>query len=171
MLKPAWGYVDQPPLTPLSPTAIAALYDGGPWLLRDPGDPVRGRLLLLTALLARELGGDAKAQAWTAWGMATTSAVLLFGHVFLTSSADLVAWPLVSLLVIRAELRAEPRWWLAAGAVAGLATYNKLLVACCRRDRARVWRWSVRADACCRRTSWAAPARRSSWPCPTCSTR
>ena len=60
--------------------------------------------------------------------MATTSAVLLFGHVFLTSSLDLVVWPLVSLLVIRAELRTQPRWWLAAGAVAGLATYNKLLV-------------------------------------------
>jgi hypothetical protein len=128
MLKPAWGYVDQPPLTPLVAHGLASLYDGGPWLIRIPATLCAVACLVLTALVARELGGDAKAQAWTAWGMATTSAVLLFGHVFLTSSLDLVVWPLVSLLVIRAELRAEPRWWLAAGAVAGLATYNKLLV-------------------------------------------
>jgi hypothetical protein len=84
--------------------------------------------VLVTALVARELGGGAKAQAWTAWGMATTSAVLLFGHVLLTSAPDLVAWGLVSLCVLRAELRDEPRWWLVAGAIAGVATYNKLLI-------------------------------------------
>jgi hypothetical protein len=128
MLKPAWGYVDQPPFTPLVAHALASLYDGGPWLLRIPATVCAVACLLLTALVARELGGDAKAQAWTAWGMATTSAVLLFGHVLLTSSFDLVVWPLVSLLVLRAELREQPRWWVAAGALAGLATYNKLLV-------------------------------------------
>ena len=128
MLEPAWGYVDQPPLTPLLAHGIAGLYDGGPWLLRVPATLCAAACLVLTALIARELGGDAKAQTWTAWGMATTSAVLLLGHAFLTSSLDLVVWPLVALLVMRAELRDEPRWWLAAGAVAGLATYNKLLV-------------------------------------------
>jgi hypothetical protein len=128
MLRPAWGYVDQPPLTPLLAHALASLYDGGPWLLRVPATLCGAGCVLVTALVARELGGEAKAQAWTAWGMATTSAVLLFGHVLLTSAPDLVAWGLVSLCVLRAELRDAPRWWLVAGAVAGVATYNKLLI-------------------------------------------
>ena len=128
MLKPAWGYVDQPPLTPLLAHALASTYDGGPWLLRVPATLFATGCVLVTALLARELGGGARAQAWTAWGMTTTSAVLVFGHVLLTSTPDLVAWGLVLLCVVRAELRDQPRWWLAAGAVAGLATYNKLLV-------------------------------------------
>src|SRR6185312_1445776 len=128
MLRPAWGYVDQPPLTPLLAHGLTSLYDGGPWLLRVPATLCGAACVLITALIARELGGAAKAQAWTAWGMATTSAVLLFGHVLLTSAPDLVAWGLISLCVLRAELRVEPRWWLVAGAVAGLATYNKLLV-------------------------------------------
>jgi hypothetical protein len=128
MLKPAWGYVDQPPLTPLLAHALASSYDGGPWLLRVPATLCAVGCVLVTALLARELGGGARAQAWTAWGMTTTSAVLVFGHVFLTSAPDLVAWGLVLLCVLRAELRDQPRWWLVAGAVAGLATYNKLLV-------------------------------------------
>jgi 4-amino-4-deoxy-L-arabinose transferase-like glycosyltransferase len=129
MLKPAWGYVDQPLLTPLLAHGLASLYDGGPWLLRIPATICAAACVLVTALVARELGGGAKAQAWTAWGMASTSAILIFGHVLLTSAPDLVAWGLVSLCVLRAELRDEPRWWLVAGAVAGLATYNKLLVA------------------------------------------
>lgn len=128
MLKPAWGYVDQPPLTPLLAHALASVYDGGPWLLRVPATLCGAGCVLVTALLARELGGEARAQAWTAWGMTTTSAVLLFGHVLLTSAPDLVAWGLICLCALRAELRVEPRWWLVAGAIAGLATYNKLLV-------------------------------------------
>ena len=36
MLRPAWGYVDQPPLTPLVAHGLASLYDGGPWLVRIP---------------------------------------------------------------------------------------------------------------------------------------
>ena len=99
MLRPAWGYVDQPPLTPLIAHALASAYDGGPWLLRVPATLCGAGCVLITALIARELGGGAKAQAWTVWGMATTSAVLLFGHVLLTSTPDLVAWGLVSVCV------------------------------------------------------------------------
>lgn len=129
MLKPAWGYVDQPPLTPLVAHALASAYAGGPWLVRVPATLCAAGCVLLTSLVARELGGAAKAQAWTAWGMATTSAVTVFGHSFLTSTPDLVFWPAVSLCVIRALRRDDPRWWLVGGLVAGLATYNKLLVA------------------------------------------
>jgi 4-amino-4-deoxy-L-arabinose transferase-like glycosyltransferase len=128
MLEPAWGYVDQPPLTPLLAHGLALLYDGGPWLLRVPATLCAVASVVITGLVARELGGDARAQAWTAWGMATTSAVLLLGHALLTSSIDMVAWGLVVIVVLRAELRGQPRWWLVAGAVAGVATYNKLLI-------------------------------------------
>ena len=128
MLRPAWGYVDQPSFTPLLSHAIASVYDGGPWLLRVPATLFSLGCVVLTALLARELGGDGRAQAWAAWGVATTSAVLVLGHVFLTSSADLTLWPAICLCVVKAELRLRPRWWLAAGALAGVATYNRLLV-------------------------------------------
>ena len=128
MLRPAWGYVDQPPFTPLLSHAIAAVYDGGPWLLRVPATLFSVGCVVLTALLARELGGGAKAQTWTAWGVATTSAVTVLGHVFLTSTADLTLWPAICLCILKAELHDRPRWWLAAGALAGLATYNRLLV-------------------------------------------
>jgi 4-amino-4-deoxy-L-arabinose transferase-like glycosyltransferase len=128
MLRPAWGYVDQPPLVPLVSHGLTSLVGGSPWLLRVPATLCAAGLVLLTALLARELGGGKKAQTWAAWGIATTAAVTVFGHVLLTSTPDLVFWPAVCLCVLRAERRDRPAWWLAAGAIAGLATYNKLLV-------------------------------------------
>ena len=128
MLKPAWGYVDQPPLMPLVSHGLTSLVGASPWLLRVPATLCAVGLVLLTGLLARELGGGAKAQGWAAWGIATTAAVCVFGHVLLTSTPDLVFWPAVCLCVVRAERRGQPRWWLVAGVVAGAATYNKLLI-------------------------------------------
>jgi hypothetical protein len=46
-----------------------------------------------------------------------------------TSTLNLPVWPALLLFVLRAQLRQEPRWWLAAGLVVGLSMYNKLLVA------------------------------------------
>lgn len=46
--------------------------------------------LWLLALLTREAGGGRRAQAFTAWGCAGATMTLLFGHVLLTVSLDLV---------------------------------------------------------------------------------
>lgn len=86
-------------------------------------------LVVLVALLAREFGGGRVAQVLAALGLATGVYTLVGGHALLTVSADLPLWAGVALFVSRALLRGEPRWWLAAGAVLGLATYNKNLIA------------------------------------------
>ncbi len=125
MLPPAWGYVDQPPLVPF----LAHLLGSSPWLLRLPATASAAASVLMIALITRELGGTPRAQVWAAWAYAGTAAVLDFGHVLATSALDLALWPLVCWLVIRAELRGRPRLWLAAGAVAGAASYTKLLIA------------------------------------------
>lgn len=124
MLDPAWGYVDQPPLVPL----LAGALDAELWLLRAPATLCAAACVVLAAEIARELGGDRGAQAWTAWTMAGTTAVLAFGHMLLTAAVDLALWPLVCLLVLRAVGRDRPRLWVAAGLVAGVASYSKLLV-------------------------------------------
>jgi 4-amino-4-deoxy-L-arabinose transferase-like glycosyltransferase len=125
MLEPAWGYVDQPPLVPL----IARALGDHLMVMRAPATLAAAVSVVLVALIVRELGGSTQAQTWGAWTYAATTVCLNFGHVLLTSAFDLVIWPLICLCVIRAELRDRPRWWLVAGVVAGLASYNKLLIA------------------------------------------
>ncbi|WP_425953635.1 glycosyltransferase family 39 protein [Xylanimonas sp. McL0601] len=126
LLRPAWGYVDQPPLTPLVARGMASLSDSLA-ALRAPATLSLLAAVVLVALLARELGGGAGAQALAAWGFGTAATPLIFGHTLLTASLDMVVWAAVLWLVARALLR-DQRAWLAAGVVAGLGLYNKLLV-------------------------------------------
>ncbi|MGI5152026.1 glycosyltransferase family 39 protein [Plantactinospora sp. CA-294935] len=128
MLRPDWGYRDQPPLTPAIARLADALFGGSLWGLRVPATLFVLAALLLAALLARELGGGALAQTLAAFGLGTGATTLIFGHVLLTAGFDLVVWLGIVLCAARALLRDQPRWWLAAGAVLGIGLYNKLLV-------------------------------------------
>jgi 4-amino-4-deoxy-L-arabinose transferase-like glycosyltransferase len=128
MLAPAWGYVDQPPLTPLI-VKFTLLFGDQPGILRTPAIVFAVVSVLIVALTAREVGGRALAQGMAAWGYAFGAVTLIMGHTFLTASLDLVVWPLVLLFVIRVFTRHQQWWWLLAGVVAGLSMYNKLLIA------------------------------------------
>jgi hypothetical protein len=128
MLPPDWAYTDQPPLTPLLAHAAVALLGDSVVSLRIVSMLCAAASLPLLALVTREAGGSRRAQALTVWGMAGASLTLLFGHVLLTASLDLVVWPAALLFAIRAVLREDGRWWIAAGAVIGASTVNKLLI-------------------------------------------
>lgn len=125
---PGWGYVDQPPFTPMAARVSMALFGDSPAALRVLPALAMAALVVLTALIARELGGGRAAQTLAAAGTATAAYVLIAGHTLLTVSFDLPFWAAAILFTLRALLRGG-RWWLAAGAVIGAATYNKLLIA------------------------------------------
>lgn len=124
---PDWGYVDQPPLTPLAARVSLALFGDSPTALRVLPALAAAVLVALVALIARELGGGGAAQTLAAAGAATGAYTLISGHTLFTSSFDQVFWAAAILFMLRALLRDE-RWWLAVGAVLGLATFNKLLI-------------------------------------------
>jgi hypothetical protein len=124
---PAWGYIDEPPLTPLLGRASTALFGDNLVALRVPAILCAIAAVVITALIARELGGGTGAQVLAAIGISSTF-LLISGHVLLTSTPDIVVWTLVILFACRALLRSEPRWWLAAGLTVGLGMYNKQLI-------------------------------------------
>ena len=128
MLRPAWGYLDQPPLTPWLVRTFVTTVADAPWAVRIPATLAAVASVLVVVLITRELGGGRGAQTLCAWAYAFASTPLLFGHVMLTATLDLVVWPAVVLMGMRALLRRQPAWWYAVGAVVGLSTYNKLLV-------------------------------------------
>jgi 4-amino-4-deoxy-L-arabinose transferase-like glycosyltransferase len=128
MLPPAWGYVDQPPLTPFLARTFSQLLADEVWGVRIPAILFAVTSVLVIALVTREVGGSSLAQGLAAWGYAFASITLSMGHVLLTASFDLLVWPAVILAVMRALLRNQPWWWLIAGAIVGLSMYNKLLI-------------------------------------------
>ncbi|MET7421345.1 glycosyltransferase family 39 protein [Dactylosporangium sp. NPDC005555] len=124
---PTWGYVDQPPFTPLLIRACVEVFGDSVWAIRLPGVLFLAAAVFLLALIAREAGGGAVAQTLAGTGALTTFA-LVSTHLTLTTGPDLLVWLAVVLCVMRASLRELPRYWLVAGLVTGLALYNKHLV-------------------------------------------
>ena len=130
MLRPAWGYVDQPPLTPLLARGFSAVFADATWAIRHPGDAghddVRRGRRADDPRVRRGTG----AQALAAWGYAFAALPLIIGHALLTSTIDLPVWPAVR-AVRRARRAARPSrsgGWRPAWS-SGVSMYNKLLVA------------------------------------------
>src|SRR3954447_4953840 len=125
----AWGFADQGPVTPLIARAMDAVAPGSLTVLRLPSALMTGATVLVTGLLARELGGNRRAQMIAASCAAVASVVLVVGHLLSTSTFDLLAWAVVTWLVARVIRTGDQRLWMAAGLAAGLALLNKPLIA------------------------------------------
>jgi 4-amino-4-deoxy-L-arabinose transferase-like glycosyltransferase len=126
---PAWGYPDQPLLAPLLARGMDLLAPGSLLALRAPAILASVITIIVTGLLAREAGGGRRAQ-WIAAGCWATGAVcLVTGHFVTTTTYDVCATAVVSLLIARAIRTGDCRWWLPAGLVLGIGLLNKSLVA------------------------------------------
>jgi hypothetical protein len=145
----AFGYVDQPPLTPALARVQTASFGTEPRAVRVVPALASGVIALLAGLLARELGGGRQAQTWSAAVIGGSGFVLAVGHLLSTATFDFAFW--LGLIVIAARLLRtnDPRWWLAYGAVAGLALWNKhlpiLLTAALLTALAGARRWDLLA--------------------------
>jgi len=124
-----WAYADQGPLTPLFARAMSEIASGSLIVLRLPSAVSAGVTVLLTGLLARELGGSRRAAALSAGCAAVAAFVLFSGHVLSTSTFDLLAWTAVTWLAVRAVRTGRDRLWLVAGVVLGVGLLNKPLPA------------------------------------------
>ncbi|HEY3091156.1 MAG TPA: glycosyltransferase family 39 protein [Jatrophihabitantaceae bacterium] len=125
---PAFGYDDQPPVTPLLARAQQAVFGDSPLAIRVWPALVAGTVVVLAAVMCRDLGGGRRAQAMTAVAVAASPGVLLAGHLLSTEVTDLLLWQVVLLLAVRALRDDRPKLWLAVGLVVGIGLQNKDLV-------------------------------------------
>ena len=124
----AFGYVDQPPLSPLLARLASEVVGSSLVGLRLVPAVAAGLVVLCTGLIARELGAQRGGQALGAACMAVSAFLVAVGHLLSTSTFDLLAWTALSWLAVRA-LRDGGRGWLLVGVVAGIGLQNKALVA------------------------------------------
>lgn len=129
----------------------------GHWLigLRLASVLAQAAAIVVTGLMARELGGGRLAQATAALAVALSPLSLFEGTEFQYSTFDYLWWVLIAYFVIRMLKSDDPRWWLAIGATMGVGLLTKytmifymagiaggLVLTRARRFLASPWFWS-----------------------------
>ena len=120
----AWAYPDQGPITPLLGRAMDGLARDSLILLRLPAAIATAITILLTGLLARELGGTRRAQRIAVLCAGTAVVVVFTGHLLSTSTFALLSWTTVTWLAVRAIRTGADRLWLIAGVILGVGLLN-----------------------------------------------
>ncbi len=128
---------DNPMLVPYLAAGWYGLVSGHLWAFRVLPALAAGAYVLLGALMAREFGAAPRHQLAAAAAVAMTALTLAVGHLFETTTFDMVTTAAAVWLFVRA-MRSEPqRWtpWIPAGVLTGVAMEIKILAApllvCC----------------------------------------
>lgn len=125
---PDWGYPDQPPLTPMIARLMDAVAPGSLVALRLPSALAAAAVVLVTGLIARELGGGRRAQLIAAACAAVSAVVLVTGHFVSTTTYDVLFSTLLCWLLARAVRTGTDGLLVPAGLVLGLGLLNKTLI-------------------------------------------
>ncbi len=150
----SWGYVDHAPFIGLM--AKAALLLGGSLpVLRSIAALWGAALVVLTMVLARELGGGRFAQALAGLAALATPIYLALAGLFTMNVVEQVIWAAAVLVLVRLLRTGDQRLWLLFGALAGFGLMNKhstaffgvavvvaLLLSRSRRQLLSPWAWA-----------------------------
>lgn len=120
-----WGYVDQPPLTPLLARVAETLFGTSPTSLRILPALAVGLVALIAASMARRFGAGRAGQVFAAFAVGFMGVLLGEGHLLSTAVFDFVFWAVGLWLLVRILDGADPRLWLAMGVVVGVGLQNK----------------------------------------------
>src|ERR1700722_13980139 len=115
----AWGYVDQPPLIPFLVRVSRAVFGDSLRSIRFVPTLASSFLVVQPAFIARELGGRRFALVLSAVAVALAPAYLSDGSLLTTNCLEPNLWMGCAYLAILAGKRADPRYWLWFGVIAG----------------------------------------------------
>jgi len=124
---PAFGYVDQPSLTPLL-GALSQIFGISLFALRAIPAICAAIATYAACAFALELGAGGFALVLTAIVTTLSPEMLAFGLRLSPDMIEFCTWPIIALIVLRIVKGADPRWWLGAGLVAAVAMWSKYSV-------------------------------------------
>jgi len=121
----AWGYVEFPPLIAVLARVVTTLLGDSLFAIRLLPALAGAGLVVLTAMIARELGGGRFAQALAGLAVIVTPAWMSIDHFLNTNAFEPLFWAGCVWLALRAWNTGDSTYWLGFGVVAGLGLENK----------------------------------------------
>jgi hypothetical protein len=125
----AWGYVDQPPLLPFLVRISRNILGDSLRSIRFLPAVATSATVVLTAMIARELGGKRFALLLSAVAVVIAPIYLSGGSLLTTNCLEPLLWMGCVYCAILAVNRNEPRYWLWFGVIAGLGLQEKYSIA------------------------------------------
>src|SRR5437879_1975728 len=125
----AWGYVDHPPLIPFLIKLSRLVLGDSLRSIRIIPALATSAAVILTALIARELGGRRFAMVLSALAFIAVPMYLNDGSVMTTNCLEPLLWMGCVDSAILAIKRDNPRYWLWFGVVAGIGLEEKYSIA------------------------------------------
>src|SRR6266403_6272862 len=125
----AWGYVDQPPLVPFLIRISRLLLGDSLRSIRIIPALATSAAVILTAMIARDLGGRRFAVVLSALAFIAVPMYLNDGSVMTTNCLEPLLWMGCVYFAILAIKRDDPRYWLWFGVVAGIGLEEKYSIA------------------------------------------
>ena len=122
-----WGFVAYPPLTAFCGRVAIQLFGISPQAFRLPAAVVNAISLVLSGLIARELGGRRPAQLIALF--ASLPVTLAFSSVLQYNTFDLLAWNLIVFCTTRVLRTGDDRWWAGVGMGVGIGVLSKYSIA------------------------------------------
>ncbi|MBV8530805.1 MAG: glycosyltransferase family 39 protein [Candidatus Eremiobacteraeota bacterium] len=124
---PAWGYVDQPPVTPLL-AAASQLFGHSLFLLRAIPAAFAAGSVYVVCRLVQEFGGGTFAMVLAAICAALSPVLAAFGEKVGPDMVGLWLWPLALLYIVRIVNGGDARQWIWAGVAIGISAESKYSV-------------------------------------------
>ncbi|MEO8034756.1 MAG: glycosyltransferase family 39 protein [Acidobacteriota bacterium] len=125
----AWGYVAYPPLTAFMGWLEMLFLPVTPRFIRLLPSIAQSIALVLTALMARHMGGNKAAQWIAVLAVAIAPVSLAASALYQYVTFDYLWWVLIAYFIVRLIDSDDPRWWLAIGIAIGLAVLTKYTIA------------------------------------------
>ena len=124
----AWGYVDFPPLIAVIAAILHLLTQDNLIALHVVTALATAALIVVTGLIARELGGRCFAQGLAATGTTVALVYMATGSLFTYDVFDELWWCLGAYVLVRLLQRRAPRLWLLFGLIMGIGLFTKLTI-------------------------------------------
>jgi hypothetical protein len=125
----AWGYVDQPPLVPFLIKICRLVLGDSLRSIRFIPALATSAAVILTGMIARELGGRGFAMVLSALAFIAVPIYLSDGSLLTTNCLEPLLWMGCVYFAILAIERDDPRYWLWFGVVAGVGLEEKYSIA------------------------------------------
>ena len=123
--RPAFGYVDHPPLSVWMLRASRALLGDSQLALRVLPALAGGASVVVAGVMAHRLGAGRFGQLLAGLAIATAPIPMLVFGFYSMNALEILLWAVAGLVLVEQARRDDGRCWLAFGAIAGLGLQNK----------------------------------------------